>query len=62
MNPEVTFYIELQAMCARYGFLACPLTREQSDSAYAAGLKLDDAYAIACDVNAGFPFTLPEGR
>ena len=46
----------LQRQFAKYGFIGCPLTRQQLVTLYKHSIQLDEAYIIGCDVNSGFPF------
>ena len=41
-----------------YGLLETPLTGAEILACFNAGLSLDDAYSLGCDVNSGFPFDL----
>ena len=41
---------------AFFGFIGCPLTNDELVSLYQRNVKLEDVYAIGCDVNAGFEF------
>lgn len=41
---------------AYYGFPVCPLDDAQLEALYRANVKVDEAYGIGCDVNAGVPF------
>ena len=51
------WYIEqAQREFARFGFIGSPLTTAQLAQLYNQNIKLDEAYAIGCDVAAGIEF------
>ena len=50
------YAIQLSCMLGQYGFIENPLDIEQIEKCYKAGLDMDSAYGIACDVACGFPF------
>jgi hypothetical protein len=41
-----------------YGLLEAPLTGEEILACFNAGLTLDDAYSVGCEVYSGLPFNL----
>ena len=46
----------LSYMLGQHGFIENPLNPDQIEKCYNAGLDIDSAYGIACDVSCGFPF------
>ena len=46
----------LSYMLGQYGFSENPLDPEQIEKCWNAGLGIDSAYGIACDVSCGFQF------
>ncbi len=50
------YFQQLQTMCARYGFTACPLTEREANALQTSGISVDGAYSVACDVASGFSF------
>ena len=45
---------DIQAMFARYGFIACPLSRKQIAKYIARGKASDQIYEIGCNIYCGY--------
>lgn len=53
---KLEYRAQLQKDCAFYGFTATPLDETETELCRISGLNLEQAYGVACDVNAGIPF------
>lgn len=53
MKGNTMTYKEFQAYMANYGFIVCPMTREEYGEAFALGARQTHMFGIACDMNAG---------